>query len=101
MNDVWTRLHDALMRMSERLDYADDDNKKVFRDSLVSNVVDMVSLLDVCNVTNDSHMTALRNKLENTMYGISADVLREDTDTRIETKRAVDQLIAELPSIEI
>ena len=100
MNDVWTRLHTALSNMSERLDYH-DSNKKVFRDRLVDNVTDMIGLLDVCNVTGDSHMTALKNKLEDTMYGISADVLRESTDTRIETKRAVDQIISELPGIEI
>ena len=101
MNDVWTRLHTALSKMSERLDYHDDSNKKVFRDSLVDNVVGMTGLLDVCNVTGDSHMAALKNKLGDTMYGISADVLRESTDTRVETKRAVDQIISELPSIEI
>jgi len=101
MNDVWTRLHTALSKMSERLDYHDDSNKKVFRDSLVDNVTDMVGLLDVCNVTGDSQMTALKNKLEDTMYGISADVLRESTDTRVETKRAVDQIISELPSVEM
>ena len=100
MNDVWTRLHTALSNMSERLDYH-DSNKKVFRDRLVDNVTDMIGLLDVCNVTGDSHMTALKNKLEDTMYGISADVLRESTDTRVETKRAVDQIISELPGIEI
>jgi len=101
MNDVWTRLHTALSKMSERLDYSDNEDKKVFRDSLVDNVMEMASLLDVCNVTGDSHMAALQNKLEETMYGISADVLRESTDTRVETKRAVDQIISELPSIEI
>ena len=101
MNDVWTRLHVALSKMSERLDYSDNEDKKVFRDSLVNNVVEMVGLLDVCNVTGDSHMTALKNKLEDTMYGVSADVLRDDTQTRAQTKRAVDQLISELPSIEI
>ena len=101
-NDVWTRLHMALSKMSERLDYSDTiGDKKIFRDSLVDNVVGMVGLLDICNVTGDSQMTALKNKLEETMYGISADVLRESTDTRVETKRAVDQIISELPSIEI
>jgi len=37
MNDVWTRLHDALTRMSERLDYSSKEDKKVFRDTLVTN----------------------------------------------------------------
>ena len=101
MNDVWTRLHDALTRMSERLDYGADDDKRVFRDTLVSNVTDMVELLDVCNVTGDAQMTAMRDKLSDAMYGVTAEVLREDAHTRIETKRTVDQVISSLPSLEV
>jgi len=100
MNDVWTRLHTALTRMSERLDYS-EDNKKIFRDSLVDNVIEMVNLLDVCNVTGDSQMATLKNRLEEAMYGLSADVLREDTGERVRTKRAVDDIIRQLPSIGI
>jgi hypothetical protein len=101
MHDVWTRLHTALSRMSERLTVSDDGKKQVFRDSLVGNVLDMVELLDVCNVTGDSQMTALKTKLSEAMYGITADALREDTHTRTETKRTVDQIIATLPSLEV
>lgn len=101
MEDVWTRLHTALTRMSERLDYDADDDKRVFRDTLVSNVTDMVELLDVCNVTGNVQMTAMRDKLSDAMYGITADALREDAHTRMETKRAVDDAIASLPSLEV
>tara|TARA_R110002153_G_scaffold258296_1_gene417667 strand:+ start:240 stop:1217 length:978 start_codon:yes stop_codon:yes gene_type:complete len=101
MHDVWTRLHTALSRMSERLTVSDDGKKQVFRDSLVGNVLDMVELLDVCNVTGDSQMAALKTKLSEAMYGITADALREDTHTRTETKRTVDQIIATLPSLEV
>ena len=101
MDDVWTRLHDALTRMSERLDYGKDEDKRVFRDTLVSNVTDMIELLGVCNVTGNVQMTAMRDKLSDAMYGITADVLREDTNTRIQTKRAVDQAIKALPSLEV
>ena len=52
MNDVWTRLHKALTSMSERLDYGSKEDKKVFRDSFVGNVNDMIELLRVCNVTH-------------------------------------------------
>jgi hypothetical protein len=51
MHDVWQRAYKSLTKMSERLDYADHEQKKVFRDTLVSNVLDMVELLNVCNVT--------------------------------------------------
>jgi hypothetical protein len=35
------------------------------------------------------------------MYGVTAEVLREDTPTRDNTKRAVDQIIAALPSLDM
>lgn len=101
MNDVWSRAYDALSKMSERLDYADHEQKKVFRDTLVSNVIDIVELLDVCNVTGDSQMTAMRNRLEETMRGVTPEALREDEYLRTETKRAVDDVIKALPSIEL
>lgn len=101
MNDVWKRTYEALSRMSERLDYADHEQKKVFRDTLVSNVIDMVELLNVCNVTGDSQMSALAMKLDDALRGVTPDALREDGYLRAETKRAVDDVIKALPSIDL
>jgi len=101
MNDVWTRLHKSLTSMSERLDYGSKEDKKVFRDSLVGNVNDMIELLRVCNVTNSSQMSAMANSLEEAMSGVTPDALREDDSFRAETKAAVDAAIKSLPSLDI
>ena len=101
MNDVWQRTFNTLTKMSERLDYADHEQKKVFRDTLVSNVVDLVELLDVCNVTGDSQMSAMRMKLDDALRGVTPDALREDSFLRGETKRAVDDVIKALPSLDV
>ena len=101
MNDVWTRLHKALTNMSERLDYGSKEDKKVFRDSLVGNVNDMVELLRVCNVTSSPQMAQMADKLEEAMAGVTPDGLREDDTFRAETKRAVDDAIKSLPSLDI
>lgn len=101
MNDVWTRLHKALTSMSERLDYGSKEDKKIFRDSLVGNVTDMIELLRVCNVTNSSQMSAMANRLEDAMSGVTADGLREDDTFRAETKAAVDAAIKSLPSLDL
>ncbi len=90
--------------MSERLDYSplaksEADGKKIFRDTLVTNVLDMVELLTVCNVTGDSQMESARMKLEDALRGVNADALREDAHLRSETKRTVDEVIKSLPSI--
>jgi hypothetical protein len=102
MGDVWKRAHDALTKMSERLDYADDTTRKVFRDSLVSNVTDIIELLGACNVTGDPVMARAQRDLDEAMRGITPDALREDAYLRAETKRQVDAVrktIDSLPSL--
>ena len=99
MGDVWTRLHESLSNMSERLDYQSKDNKKTFRDTLVSNVEGMVGLLKTCNVTNDPKMEQARLVLDDALRGVTPDALREDDYLRSQTKQSVDEVIKSLPSI--
>jgi hypothetical protein len=102
MADVWERAHDALSKMSNRLDYADDTTKKVFRDSLVENVQEIVNLLDAMNITNDPVMNNAHRRLDQAMQGITPDALREDPYLRAQTKREVDavkKIIDNLPGL--
>jgi hypothetical protein len=101
MNDVWDRTHKALTKMSERLDYSDDSTKKIFRDSLVDNVMEVVDLLGDFNVTGDTQMSAMRDRLEDAMRGVTPDALREDAYLRAQTKREVDAVLRALPSLDI
>lgn len=101
MDDVWQRTHKALTNMSDRLDYSGDDKKKVFRDTLVDNVLDMVDMLSVCNVTGDSQMEQMRLTLEEALRGVTPDGLRTNETLRVETKRVVDDALKLLPSLEM
>jgi len=101
MNDVWQRTYKALSNMSERLDYSGNDKKKIFRDTLVDNVIDMVELLTVCNVTGDGKMTRMANKLDDALRGVTPDGLRQSESLRVETKRMVDDAIKSLPSLDM
>ena len=101
MNDVWTRLHKTLTNMSERLDYSSKEDKKIFRDTLVSNVTDIVGMMRGFNITNDPTMTAAANHLEEAMRVVTPDALRENADLRAETKRSVDEVIMTLPSLDL
>ena len=99
MKDVWQRTYDTLTKMSERLDYpahADKGAKKIFRDSMIDNVQDMMGLLIKFNITNDSRLDAMRVSLEDAMYGVSPDALREDDEFRLETKRKVDSVLSNM-----
>lgn len=101
MGDVWDRTHKALAKMSERLDYSDASTKKVFRDSLVENVMEVVDLLGDFNVTGDVQMTAMRDRLEDAMRGVTPEALREDEYLRQKTKHEVDAVLKSLPSLDI
>jgi hypothetical protein len=90
--DVWTRTHEALSRMSDKLS---GNNKQIFRDTLVSNVTEMVDLLDKFNVTGDAEMRKAKDLISDALMGITPDALREDTYLRQETKSKVDALLKE------
>lgn len=98
MDDVWQRAFDALNKMSERLDYG-DETKKIFRDSLVDNLMDVVSIMEACNITKDPRMTRAQEDIERALRGVTPDALREDTALRMETKRKVDDIIKSLPGL--
>ena len=91
--DVWERTHEALTNMSEKLA---GDKKQIFRDTLVSNVMGMVDLLDKFNVTGDSKMKQAKGRIEGILRGITPDALRECDDLRLDTKSKVDALIKEM-----
>ena len=99
MSDVWRRLYKALASMSERLDYADSEQKKIFRDTLVENVTDMIDMLRACNVTKDTKMSAMADKLDDAMRCVTPEALRDDAGLREDTKKAVDDAIKNLPSL--
>jgi hypothetical protein len=93
MQDAWDRLHDVLSRMSERLADTEDGKRKIFRDSLVENAIEVCHLLRHFNITGDLKMEAMRMELEDTMRGIDAATLRESDLTREQTKQKVDSLL--------
>ena len=101
MNTAWHRLHDVLSRMSERLDYSGTEDKKTFRDTLVTNVSDVVDLLDHFNLTGNADMKLMKSNLDKALRGVTPDALREDSDLRQQTKQAVDKAIKALPSLDI
>ena len=99
MNDVWTRLHEQLTHFSDRLDYTDDEKKKIFKEATVDNLLNLIDLLDVLNVTGDQRMKDMKTKLADATRGITPEALREDAGLRQYTKTQLDEAIAALPSL--
>ena len=93
MKEAWTRLHEHLLRMSERLDFDGSGDKKIFRDSLVENAVELVDMLKHFNITNDSSMEQARLDLHNAIKNYDAQDLRENFMAREAVKKKVDDIL--------
>jgi hypothetical protein len=93
MQDAKTRLHEQLTHMSERLSGADGDTKKIFRDSLIDNAVELCQVLKHLNITQDPHLEQMRYDLEQSIKHVDAQSLRESDELRRATKNKVDSLL--------
>ncbi len=97
MREAWDRLYEVLERMSDRLSDDTDDNgdvkRKIFRDSLIDNAVEICGLLKTFNITNDTRMDEMRRQLEDALKNVDAQSLRDSDHLRQQTKAKVDALL--------
>lgn len=106
MRDAWSRLHECLTRMSDRLavDLVDSDTPdggvqvntikpRVFRDSLLENAVELVDLLKHFNLTGDPSMEQARRELATAVMNHDTAQLREDMLAREAVKNKVDAIL--------
>ena len=90
MADLWTRLHDVVSKMAERLGTKD----AIFRDSLVDNVAELVDLLPRLNLTGDARLDAMRREVADKLLVYEPETLRKDGGARKETARAAEDILA-------
>jgi hypothetical protein len=79
MRELYQRLYDPIKNMVDRL----SDPKGIFKDTLVSNVNEIVELLPRLNLTQDPALEQLRQDAM-LLTGHSPNVLRNNTDARSE-----------------
>jgi hypothetical protein len=87
-DNVYKRLLVPLQRASEKLDY-----------TIVSNLLDMAQIMERVNYGDDPELKRVRQRLEDALDGVTPDVLRDDEATRLATKRNIDDIINNLPTL--
>jgi len=90
MSDAWSRLHNTLEHMVDRLS---GDDKKIFRNSLVDNALELTNLLTRLNITKDPKLEQARQALEQSLVGVTADDLRESQGARQEILSRVNEIM--------
>jgi len=94
MREAWNRLHECLTRMSERLTDNADGSRKIFRDSLVENGVELVDMLKHLNITKDPSLELARKELGDAILHHDLDSLRENSQAREVVKLKVDTILS-------
>jgi hypothetical protein len=93
MREPWERLHKMLVGISEKLTDVNEDSKKRYHDTLITNPIELCGLLTKLNVTNDPKLEEARRQLELVMIGADIEDIKEHADSRIELKSKVDDIL--------
>lgn len=88
MRTAWTRLHDAVTHMANKL----SGEKQVFRNSLVENLEELTEVLPVLNITNDPELAKVCDEISHNLCGYDPETLRKDDIARGKTSRAAKKL---------
>lgn len=95
MREPWEKLHKTLTHISEKLTdvEGDDETKKRYHDTLITNAQELCGLLTHLNVTKDPMLETARRSLELTMLGVDIEAIKESPDVRSSVKAKVDDIL--------
>lgn len=89
----WNKLHDMLTGMSAKLTEGDDETKRRWHDTFVTNAQELCSMLTHLNITKDPKLEAARRQLEAALLGADIDDIKVNEGTRAELKSKVDAIL--------
>lgn len=100
VKDTWNRVHEVVAKMAERLRaYGVDENGKatgIFRDTLVSNVQDLVELLPRLNITGDAQLAATAARLDAELCAHDVKQLRDDEAVRAKVATDAESILEDM-----
>jgi hypothetical protein len=93
MRDPWDRLHKVLTHMTDKLTDNEDGDRKIFRDSIIDNAVELCDLLTRLNVVKDPELEKARRMLEKAVTSTDVKDLRTLSSARLELKTDVQDIL--------
>jgi len=99
MADVWERVRDVVARMVDRLraySVTNDGVANPFRDSLVTNIRELIDMLPTLNITQDKKLAQFAKRIDAELCGLSAEQLRENDAAREQTANAAETILKEM-----
>lgn len=100
MQDVWIRMRDVVSKMADRLKLysvnRDGSVSNPFRDSLVTNISDLLDLIPVLNLTGDQNVSEFAAAMRDDLTRYSPDQLRNAEYARKDTAARADEILAKM-----
>ena len=97
VGDLYRRLAEAVERVSERLTEDDNGRPLVFRDTMISNIRNLVDVVPRLNIFGDQRLARLCEEVKDRIAGVEPDSLRPsrtfDPAARDRVKRDADALL--------
>ena len=97
VGDLYRRLAEAVERVSERLDEDENGKPLVFRDTMISNIRDLVDVVPRLNIFGDHRLAGLCEQVKDRIASVEPDSLRPsgtfDPAVRAKVKRDADALM--------
>lgn len=97
MREPWQRLHTVLTAISTKLTddetVGDDEPKKRYHETLITNAQSLCGMLTHLNITGDPKLEQARRELEATMAGADIEVIKDSATERASIKSKVDAIL--------
>lgn len=95
MQTAWSKLHETLMRMTEKLTEPEGEGAKpkLFHGTFVTNAQEMCSLLTHLNITKDPKLELARRDLEKLISNVDIDDIRKDAGVRLDMKAQLEETL--------
>lgn len=94
MREQWSKLHSMVENMSTKLIEPEDEDKRRWHDTFLTNAHEMCQMLSHLNITADPKLEDARRKLESALVGVDMDDIKEDEFVRAEVKTKVDAILS-------
>lgn len=99
-NNIWERTLPLLQRISTQLHDEDGKRKRIY-DSLIGNVEDLIEFMTACNITNDPEVTRVQTEIAKALRGVTVEQLKHSAVLRSSTKQKVDDILDNLPTLDL
>lgn len=99
MKEVWGRLQDVVQKAAERLKLYKDDGDKVehtFRESLITNIGDLLDIIPSINIANDPKLTEFAALVRAELTVHTVKVLKDDAALRAAVTQKADDILARM-----